>query len=247
MPSTDAPGAGGDRAADPIEALQDRLGYRFADLRLLVQALTHGSLNHRDTPSYERLEFLGDRVLGLVMADWLWHRFAGDAVGLLARRFAALVDQATLARVARHLDLASALRMARSDKEAGSDLNASVLADACEAVIAAVYLDGGLERARAVIQRHWHDDVDAEITATKDPKTALQEWAQGQGLALPVYREVERDGPAHAPRFLIEVAVEGLAPSRARGASKRQAERAAAAEMLAAIFHRPGKGAGEAP
>ena len=236
MPSTDASDAGGGRAPDPIEALQERLGHRFDDPDLLLQALTHGSLNQPGASSYERLEFLGDRVLGLVMADWLWHRFAGDVVGLLARRFAVLVDQATLARVARRLGIASALRMARSEKEAGADLNPSVLADACEAVIAAVYLDGGLERARAVIQRHWRDEVDAEVTASKDPKTALQEWAQGQGLALPLYREIERDGPAHAPRFLIEVAVEGVAPRRAHGTTKRQAERAAATAMLAAIL-----------
>ena len=225
--------------AAPLRALQERLGYTFKRARLLEQAVTHSSFQGTGNGrrrSYERLEFLGDRVLGLIIADLLYRKFPGEEVGALARRSAALVRREALVQVAEVLGLADSLRLSRGEEDAGGRRNPGILADACEGVIAAVYVDGGLEAARAVVEQAWLALVERDASPPKDAKTLLQEWAQGLGLALPCYRETERSGPPHAPMFRVEVAIEGWPPVDATGPSKRVAERAAAELMLEKVL-----------
>jgi ribonuclease-3 len=217
------------------EALAQKLGHRFQNATLLRQALTHPSAAGPRAPSYERLEFLGDRVVGLIIADLLFQRFPGEAEGALARRHAALVRRETLAEVAEALALGDHVIFARGEREAGTGDNPAILADAMEAVIGALYLDGGLAAARGFVVPFWTPLMEADGTPPQDAKTALQEWAQGRGLPLPTYREVDRQGPDHAPRFTVEAAVEGEAPARGRGSSKRLAEQAAAEDLLARV------------
>jgi ribonuclease-3 len=216
-------------------SLETALHHRFSDPRLLEQALTHAS-HAQDGKgarvSNERLEFLGDRVLALAVADLLYERFPNEDEGAMARRHAVLVNRESLARVAAELDLASHMIISRGEEEAGGRDNRGLLADACEAVIAALYLDGGLKVATRFIHRYWKPLMARDATPPKDAKTALQEWAQARGLPLPAYREVERQGPPHAPVFLIEVSIEGLPPSTSTGSSKRAAEQAAAEALL---------------
>jgi ribonuclease-3 len=217
-----------DATASAID-LARKLGHDFKRPELLEQALTHVS---SDPDSYERLEFLGDRVLGLVVAEMLLLRYAQEDEGLLTRRLGAAVRAETLTRVARSIDLGTFLRLSRGEEAAGTRANAGILADACEAVIAALYLDGGLGAARTFIAAAWSDILDETPSAPKDPKTELQEWAQGRGLAVPRYLEVSRDGPDHAPTFTVEVDVTGLPPIRGTGSSKRLAEQRAAETLL---------------
>jgi len=218
------------------EALAQKLGHRFQNATLLHQALTHPSAAGPQAPSYERLEFLGDRVVGLIIADLLIQRFPREAEGALARRHAALVRRETLAQVAEALALGDHVIFARGEREAGTGGNPAILADAMEAVIGALFLDGGLAAASGFVVPFWTPLMEADDTPPQDAKTALQEWAQGRGLPLPAYREVDRQGPDHAPRFTVEVVVEGEAPARGRGASKRLAEQAAAEDLLARVI-----------
>jgi ribonuclease III len=227
-----------DEEYEPVErlkTLQDRLGYGFAGMKLLEEALTHSSFqgdSGRRRQSNERMEFLGDRVLGLVIANVLFHEFPGEEVGALARRHTALVRRDALVQVADELGLAPCIRLSRGEEDAGGRRNPGLLGDACEALIAAVYLDGGFDAAREVVQRLWRPLVERDAAPPKDAKTLLQEWAQGQGLPLPLYAETDRSGPPHAPIFRVQVTVEGFEPVAASGSSKRIAERAAAELML---------------
>lgn len=217
-----------------MDQLDNTLGHRFADRGLIAAALTHVSLRPAGQAStYQRLEFLGDRVLGVIVAEMLYHRFPEETEGALAKRHAALVQRDALAIVAGRIDLSAHLRIASPD--ANQDLleNPGVLADCCEAVIAALYLDGGLEAARSFVEAQWVPLLEADLAPPRDPKTALQEWAQGRGLPLPSYREIGRTGPDHAPQFLVEVSVDGLPPQQGEGPSKRVATREAAERMLA--------------
>jgi ribonuclease-3 len=239
-------------ADDPLTApgvsaalvhLQERLGYTFSRRQLLDEALTHSSFQgNGGVPrhSNERLEFLGDRVLGLVVAHWLFRKFTGEEVGALARRYASLVRRETLVEVAEAIHLAPCLRLSRGEEDAGGRSNPGLLADACEALIAAVFLDGGFEPARAMIERLWQDLVLRDVSPPKDAKTLLQEWVQGRGLPLPQYRETARLGPPHAPQFHVEVAIVGLSPVTGVGSSKRAAERAAAEILLEQLRLRAG-------
>ncbi len=213
-------------------ALAARLGHDFARCDLLAEALTHPSAASRRHHSYERLEFLGDRVLGLVVADMLIDAFPGEPEGDLALRHAALVRREALSAVAGELGLGDHLRLAPGEAEAGIRDNTAIQADAMEAVIAALYLDGGLEAARRFIARNWARPMAEATRPPRDAKTALQEWAQGRGLPLPHYCEQARSGPPHGPTFTVEVRLAGKRPVRARGASKRAAEQAAAEGML---------------
>ena len=224
-----------------LDTLSDRLGHRFSRPELLAQALTHPSAAGRGASarSYERLEFLGDRVLGLVVADVLLGRFPRESEGALAMRLAGLVRRETLAEVARDLRLDEHLRLAKGEEAAGERDNDAILADACEAVIGALYLDGGLEAARALIETLWAPLVEAARKPPQDAKTALQEWAQGRGLPLPKYRELARTGPAHDPHFTVEVRVKGQDPECGEGGSKRTAERAAAERLIARLAATP--------
>lgn len=209
------------------DALARRLGHDFAEPGLLERALTHPSAPE---PSYERMEFLGDRVLGLALADILFHRFPEESEGGLARRHAKLANRDSLAAVARSIGLAEFMRI--SD---GAKANDAMLADCCEAVLAALYLDGGQAAARRFIETAWEGLIAADTAPPRDAKTELQEWAQSRGLALPGYRVVEQSGPAHEPEFTVEVAVAGEAPARGAGRAKREAERAAAEALLARL------------
>ncbi len=218
-------------AAKAAPSLEDRIGHRFADRGLLALALTHAGAAG-GVASNERLEFLGDRVLGLVVAAMLYQRLPEDSEADLARRFVAAVRRETLTEVAEAIHLEDELKLAREPAASRARGRAGMLANACEALIGALYLDGGIEAAQAFIAPRWHARLDVGAPPPKDAKTALQEWAQGRGLPLPAYREVSRSGPAHAPRFEIEVVVEGLAPVRGKGPSKRAAEQAGAEALL---------------
>ncbi len=235
MASSSEPGA----AADPA-ALRKWLGHGFSQPDLLVQALTHPSAATRrgaGEDSYERLEFLGDRVLGLIVADLLLARFPDEQEGSLAVRHTELVRRETLAEIAGEIGLERYLRLAKGEEAAGERHNPALLANACEAVIGALYLDGGLDAAQAFVAPLWRERLEAAVQPPQDAKTALQEWAQGRALGLPKYREVGREGPAHEPLFTIEVEVggQGQEPARGEGRSKRLAEQAAATDMLATV------------
>jgi ribonuclease-3 len=214
--------------------LVDLLGYHFHEPKLLEQALTHPSLQPGSAGRgpYERLEFLGDRVLGLVVAEMLYNRFPGENEGALARRHAALVRRESLARIAQQINLGPALSLSRSEEETGGRNNMGTLADACEAVLGAMYADGGLAPVAALINRLWTPLMAEMAAPPKDAKTALQEWAQARALGLPTYSTLAVDGPPHNPDFLIGVEIEGTAKASGRGPSKRAAEQAAAANLL---------------
>lgn len=223
------------RLSAELAAFSARLGHDFARPDLLVRALTHGSMSGPGRPDNQRLEFLGDRVLGLVMAEALLTADRAATEGQIAPRFNALVRRETCAEVARDLDLGAALKLGRSEMTSGGRRKEALLADAMEAVIAAVYLDGGLDAARAVVLRLWGDRIGQVAEDARDPKTALQEWAQGRGETPPVYAEIAREGPDHAPRFTIEVRLASGPTERATAGSKRMAEQAAARALLARL------------
>jgi ribonuclease-3 len=216
-------------------ALAERVGHRFARADLLDQALLHASAAKRGDRGNERLEFLGDRVLGLIVAEALLARFPDEREGSIARRHASLVSQPVLARVAQAIGLGDFLTFAKGERTAGAASNPAILADAIEALIAAIYLDGGLEPARRFVLAQWEPLIVEGSTPPSDPKTALQEWALARGLALPAYRVVKSEGPAHSPRFEVTVAIEGIAPAVGEGPSKRAAEKVAATALLAAV------------
>ena len=220
--------------SEAIAALEQRLGYSFKDRALLERALTHSS-HSGEAPgvaSNERLEFLGDRVLGLVMAEALFSADASAREGTLARRYNALVRKETCAEVARGCGLGEALRLGRSEMLSGGRRKEAILADALEAVIAAVYLDAGFDTARAMVLRLWGPLMTQTDTDARDAKTALQEWAQARGQTPPVYTETGRDGPDHAPVFTIEVRLASGEGASASASAKRQAEQAAATTLL---------------
>jgi ribonuclease-3 len=219
-------------------ALASFADYQFTRPELLTEALTHPSAARRRGNArrgYERLEFLGDRVLGLIVAELLWRRFPSEAEGELTRRHTHLVRREALAEVAQAVGLGPRIIVSAGEDAAGVRHNPSVLADVCEAVIAALYIDGGLPAARAFVERWWEARLAALGAPPRDPKTALQEWAQARGLPLPAYRTIATEGPAHRRRFTVTVGVEGLPPATATGSSKRAAETAAAAAALAAL------------
>jgi ribonuclease-3 len=218
------------------------IGYEFAHRELLEEALTHPSAlvpeprrrRHRAPAKrgYERLEFLGDRVLGLVVADCLWRRFEAEPEGDLARRHTHLIRRETLVRVAERVGLGRYLLLSRSEAAAGGMGNPGILADACEALIAAIYLDGGFDAASAFVRRFWEPIIEEMEEPPRDPKTALQEWAQARGLALPAYELVATNGPDHAPLFTVMASVAGGDSATATASSKRVAEARAAAILL---------------
>jgi ribonuclease-3 len=218
---------------DASETLEQRLGHRFSDRTLYETALTHSSAADGDAAAdNERLEFLGDRVLALIMVEELYRRLGAAREGELARRLNALVRKETCAEVARSLGVVEAMRAGRSVRRRALAESANVLGDTCEALIGAIYLDGGLEAARAMVLDQWRPFLDRPAAARKDPKTALQEWALARALPVPSYRETGREGPDHSPAFAVRVDVEGFAPAGGTGRTKRQAEQAAAAAFM---------------
>jgi ribonuclease III len=221
--------------AAAVEALETGLGHRFADRDHLERALTHASVGDgaRKRGDNERLEFLGDRVLGLLTAERLLQLDPAATEGDLAPRLNALVNRATCARVARRMGLGPALRLSGAETKTGGREKDSILAGACEAVMAALYEDGGLEPARKVFLAFWEAEFAAlSAPRPKDPKTRLQEWAQTGGRPTPTYRVVGRQGPEHAPTFTVEVQAAGLDPAQATGPSRQAAEKAAAQTLL---------------
>lgn len=215
-----------------IQAFQGHLGHQFARPELLLRALTHSSISSATRPDNQRLEFLGDRVLGLVMAEALLAADRAASEGQLAPRFNALVRRETCADVARELGLGDVLKLGRSEMMSGGRRKEALLADAMEAVIAAVYLDSGFEAARALVLRLWGGRIEAVEADSRDAKTALQEWAQARGQTPPAYVELERDGPDHAPVFTVEVRLASGEAAMAKAGSKRQAEQSAARSLL---------------
>ncbi len=226
-------------AAQDMADLTERLGHHFKQKSLLQDALTHPSLGggkprrKNAATAYERLEFLGDRVLGLTVAAWLYELYPEASEGELSKRHAGLVNRVTLKKIAVGLELSRFLRVAKGE-QAATQRSQSVLSDAIEALIGALYIDGGIEVGRDFIKRHWLTQLDNQRQAEQlaDPKTVLQEWAQARGMPLPVYKVVRREGPAHAPKFVIEVTVRDHPPAEAEGLSKRDAEKLAAAALL---------------
>lgn len=215
-----------------VRAFCDRLGHHFDRPELLLEALTHPSVSSPNRKDNQRLEFLGDRVLGLVMAQVLLEADEQASEGKLAPRFNALVRKETCAEVARELDLGAVLRLGRSEMLSGGRRKEALLGDAMEAVVAAVYLDAGLEAARAVVRRAWGPRPSTVAEDARDAKTALQEWAQSKGLRPPAYVQIARTGPDHAPVFTIEAQLSTGDTGQGQAASKRQAEQLAAKALL---------------
>jgi len=241
-----------DSRKSPLEELQKALGHRFSDPRLLEEALVHPSANPRRSRSksarqkdgdpapamrdYNRLEFIGDRVLGLVVATLLAERFPQAAAGELALRYNALVKQESLARFAQSLGLGDFIQLSRSERDSGGAGKPAILADACEAVVAALYLDGGLKVAERFVRRYMEPVLaDFAAGAAKDPKTALQEWAAARGMATPRYDVVNQEGPPHEPHFTVAVRLGSGEPETGKGGSKRAAEQEAAGHLLARL------------
>ena len=231
-----------------MEDLPKVIGYEFACHELLQEALTHPSAlvaNRRGRSrkpvkrSYERLEFLGDRVLGLVVADLLWRRFEDEPEGDLTRRHTHLVRREALARVAEAIELGPHLVLSRAEAAAGAAGNPGILADACEALIAAIFVDGGFDAASSFVRRFWEPLIEEMEEPPRDPKTTLQEWAQGRGLALPTYELVSTSGPDHSPLFTIAASVGGRDSATATASSKRLAEARAAASLLDRLITEP--------
>ena len=216
-----------------LMAFAGRIGHEFRRPELLLRAVTHASISSATRPDNQRLEFLGDRVLGLVMAEALLLADNSASEGQLAPRFNALVRKETCADVARAIALGDVLKLGRSEMMSGGRRKEALLGDAMEAVIAAVYLDAGFEGARKVVLRLWGERIGAVEADARDAKTALQEWAQARGLPPPDYTETGRDGPDHQPMFTVEVRLENGAAESAKAGAKRQAEQAAAKALLA--------------
>ncbi len=217
------------------QSLEGRLGYAFKDENLLDLALTHASAAEDGDVrlgSYQRLEFLGDRVLGLAIAEMLFAQYKDTPEGELSQRLSELVSAETCAEIAVAMDLGAAVKLGPGEARSGGRKRKSMLADVCESVIAAVYLDGGIDEAKALIGRFWSDRVVNPRRPLRDGKTALQEWAASLGLGTPDYRQTERAGPDHNPMFRVEVVVKGYEPAVGEARTKRTAEKAAAIAFL---------------
>ena len=226
----------GDTTGRTLLEAAKRLGHRFEKIGLLDRALTHPSISSHMNPDNQRLEFLGDRVLGLVIAEVLIERYPDEAEGVLAPRLNDLVRKETCAEVALAVGIDQFLRLGKSESQTGGRRKIAILGDAMEAVIAAVFLDAGLDAARDMILRLWKARIEAQgDRPPMDPKTALQEWAQANGMKPPRYNTVGREGPDHAPVFTIAVVLETGATAEAEAKSKRAAEQAAAAKLLESL------------
>lgn len=223
-----------------LQAFQARLGYRFRDPGLLVRAVTHASISSATRPDNQRLEFLGDRVLGLVMAEALLEADTEASEGKLAPRFNALVRKEACANVAREIGLGEVLKLGRSEMMSGGRRKEALLGDAMEAVIAAVYLDGGFAAARDAVRQLWGNRIEEVEPDARDAKTALQEWAQACGQAPPRYTALGREGPDHQPLFTVEARMETGEAECARAGTKRAAEQAAAKALLMRMEGRDG-------
>ena len=223
------------KKSEAIRSFEQRLGYEFSNLSLLVEALTHSSIASDFRKDNQRLEFLGDRVLGLVMAEALLEIDQTAPEGTLAPRFNALVRKETCAEVARQIELGGVLKIGRSEMLSGGRRKDALLGDGMEAVIAAIYKDGGFEIAKTIIIKLWGDRIKNVKGDARDAKTMLQEWAQARGQNPPNYEVMSRSGPDHAPDFLVKVILDSGETSEALAGSKRQAEQMAAKALLQKI------------
>ena len=223
------------KKSEAIRSFEQRLGYEFSNLSLLVEALTHSSIASDFRKDNQRLEFLGDRVLGLVMAEALLEIDQTAPEGTLAPRFNALVRKETCAEVARQIELGGVLKIGRSEMLSGGRRKDALLGDGMEAVIAAIYKDGGFEIAKTIIIKLWGDRIKNVKVDARDAKTMLQEWAQARGQNPPNYEVISRSGPDHAPDFLVKVILASGETSEAMAGSKRQAEQMAAKALLQKI------------
>lgn len=215
------------------KAVGDVLGYRFKDKRLLVEALTHASaVAGTDKRTYQRLEFLGDRVLGLAVAEMLHESYPDADEGELSRRLTQLVRRETCAKVAKEIGIGRHILLGDAERRTGAERNRGILANVCESVIGAIFLDSGYDASKAFIVSNWHERMLEPDRPLRDPKTMLQEWTHKAGHGAPVYRTIGRDGPDHAPVFVIEVSADGVDPRQGSGSSKRAAEQAAAQAVL---------------
>lgn len=225
------------RLSADLKALEGRLGHVFRNGEFLQRAVTHSSISSATRPDNQRLEFLGDRVLGMVMAEALLEADPFASEGQLAPRFNALVRKETCADVARDIGLGEALKLGRSEMLSGGRRKDALLGDAMEAVIAAVFLDAGFETARQTVRRIWGARIAQVDSDARDAKTALQEWAQARGMPPPVYTESARSGPDHQPLFTVEVVLENGDRANAQAGSKRLAEQQAARDLLSRLPH----------
>lgn len=219
-------------ASKSVKAVEKILGYGFKDTALLVTALTHSSAVDRHIKSNERLEFLGDRVLGVVVAQILYNKFENENEGSLARRFAALTSRDALAEVAGSLGIDGFIETSPADSATSKRGKQTLLADAMEALLGALFLDGGIEAASNFISTNWDKLLNSDINPPKDAKTALQEWTQANGLGLPEYSLVEQSGPDHAPLFTIALSIPGHGKHIGKGSSRRNGEMDAAEAFL---------------
>ena len=221
-----------------FKAFEIRLGHEFSNPELLVRSLTHSSMSASVHGNNQRLEFLGDRILGMAIAEAIMAQDDEATEGSLARRLNELVRRETCSEMARNVDLGSVMRLGRAEMKSGGRRKSAVLGDAMEAVIAAVYLDSGYETARDVILRHWGSRIADARSVPPDSKTALQEWAHASGMNPPEYLEISREGPDHAPVFMIEARLGDAFSAKASASSKRQAEQAAAKMLLEILANR---------
>ncbi|MFV0281434.1 MAG: ribonuclease III, partial [Rhodoblastus sp.] len=233
LPDVPAGALMGKRADADLSPLAQRIGVNFADPELLRQALTHVSACVRRGDSYQRLEFLGDRVLGLAIADMLYKAFPEAAEGELSRRLADLVRRETCAEVALEWGVAPYIILGGGEAQSGGAQKTAILGDICESVLGAVFLDAGFDAAVRLVQASFASRLEHAGASQRDPKSALQEWAQGRGLTAPIYRIEGQTGPDHAPHFIVSTNIEGFAAARGEGNSKRHAEQAAAEAFLA--------------
>ena len=220
------------KLASELKEFCDRLGHQFSQPELLIEATTHSSLSSPTRSDNQRLEFLGDRVLALIIAQALLEKDKDASEGLLAPRFNALVRKEACADVAVQIDLGSALKLGRSEMLSGGRKKIAILGDAMEAVIAAVYLDAGFDVAEKMVLKLWGERINSAKDDARDPKTTLQEWAQAHKMPPPKYVEIDRTGPDHAPVFVIEAQLSNGVSASASAASKRQAQQMAASKLL---------------
>lgn len=206
------------------------IGYKFKDPHWMERALTHSSTN--DNFSYQRLEFLGDRVLGLVIAHALFEEFRDEDEGGLAKRHTALVQGSTLTTIGQSHGIGKHIILSEAERQSGGNMNENIISDVVESLLGAVYIDGGHDAAQNVILTLWGDTIKTLKEAPQDPKTELQEWVQARNLGLPQYEIIEKTGPDHAPSFVIELKIDGEAPLTAQGTSRRQTEKIVARKML---------------
>lgn len=213
--------------------IYEDISYNFKNSTLLVDALTHNKLTKTNTHPFQRLEFLGDRVLGLIIADILYNKFNNETEGDLTRRIHNLVCEESLAIISKDLNLDKHIILSESENKSGGRQKDAILSDACEALIAAIYIDGGYRNAFSFVKKHWKNYIDQDVVPPIDPKTKLQEWCQANSCALPIYEEIKRSGPDHDPVFVIRVKISENIHIEGVGPSKKHAERSAAENLLA--------------